>query len=209
MKLIGHRHAANSWKSLLWRHNGLDGVSNHQPHDCLLNRSFRRRSKKTSKPRVTGLCAGNSPVTSEFPAQTASNAENISIWWRHHVISVQSKYRNISMNAANTSMTIKPFHTKAFVNLIIRSYTCPCWAWSRNNYCYVYIGNNSWGRHQMETFFRVTGQLCREFIGNRWIPCTTASDEKIWCLLLSEPTVAQTMEKPVIWEAIALIMTSL
>ena len=43
---------------LLWRHNGLDGVSNHQPLECLLNRSFRRRSKKTSKSRVTGLCAG-------------------------------------------------------------------------------------------------------------------------------------------------------
>ena len=49
--------------SLLWRHNGRDGVSNHQPHDCLLNRLFRRRSKKTSKLRVTGLCAGNSPVS--------------------------------------------------------------------------------------------------------------------------------------------------
>ena len=35
----------------------------------------RRRSKKTSKRRVTGLCAGNSPVTGEFPAQMASNAE--------------------------------------------------------------------------------------------------------------------------------------
>ena len=34
--------------------------------------------------RVTGLCAGNSPVTGEFPAQMASNAENVSIWWRHH-----------------------------------------------------------------------------------------------------------------------------
>ena len=30
------------------------------------------------------LCAVNSPVTGEFPAQRASNAENISIWWRHH-----------------------------------------------------------------------------------------------------------------------------
>ena len=45
---------------------------------------FRRRSKKASKIRVTGLCAGNSPVTGEFPAQMASNAENVSIWWRHH-----------------------------------------------------------------------------------------------------------------------------
>ena len=41
-------------------------------------------SKKTSKLRVTGLCGGNSPVTGEFPAQMASNAENASIWWRHH-----------------------------------------------------------------------------------------------------------------------------
>ena len=56
------------------RHNGRDGVSNHQPHDCLLN-----------KFRVTGLCRGDSPGTGEFPAQMASNAENVSIWWRHHV----------------------------------------------------------------------------------------------------------------------------
>ena len=48
-------------------HNRRDGASNHQPHDCLLNRLFRRRSKKSSKLRVTGLCAGNSPVTSECP----------------------------------------------------------------------------------------------------------------------------------------------
>ena len=45
--------------TLQWRHNECDGVSNHQPHDCLLNLLFRRRSKKTSKLRVTGLCAGN------------------------------------------------------------------------------------------------------------------------------------------------------
>ena len=40
--------------------------------------------KKTSNIRVTGLCAGNSPGTGEFPAQMASYAENVSIWWRHH-----------------------------------------------------------------------------------------------------------------------------
>ena len=74
----------SNYYTLQWLHNGRDGVSNHQPHDCLLNRLFGRRSKKTSKLRVTGLCAGNSPVTGEFPAQMASNAENVSIWWRHH-----------------------------------------------------------------------------------------------------------------------------
>ena len=54
--------------SLQWRHNYHDSVSNHQPHGCLLNRLFGRRSKKTSKLRVTGLCVGNSPGTGEFPA---------------------------------------------------------------------------------------------------------------------------------------------
>ena len=68
--------------SLQWRHNERDGVSNHQPHDGLFNRLFRRKSKKTSRLRVTGLCEGNSPVTGEFPAQRDSNAENVSIWWR-------------------------------------------------------------------------------------------------------------------------------
>ena len=63
--------------TLQWRHNERDGVSNHQSHNGLLNRLFRRRSKKTSKLRVPG-------VTGEFPAQMASNAENVTIWWRHH-----------------------------------------------------------------------------------------------------------------------------
>ena len=62
----------------------ISGVSNRKPHDCLLSRLFRRRSKKTSKLRATGLCVGNSPVTAELSAQRASNAENVSIWWRHH-----------------------------------------------------------------------------------------------------------------------------
>ena len=73
---------------LTWHHNGRDGVSNHQRLECLLNRLFRRRSKKTSNLRVTGLCEGNSPVTVEFPAQRASNAENVSIWYRHHALSI-------------------------------------------------------------------------------------------------------------------------
>ena len=76
------------WFSLDLLHNGRDGASNHQPHHCLLYRLFRRRSKKTSKLRVTGLCEGNSPVTGEFPAQMASYAENVSIWWPHHVTQI-------------------------------------------------------------------------------------------------------------------------
>ena len=99
------RHTAvvqsRCYLSLRWRHNERDSVSYHQPHDCLLSRLFRRRSKKTSKLRVTGLCVGNSPGTGEFPAQMASYAENVSIWWRHHDTSrwefVGLRNRNISL----------------------------------------------------------------------------------------------------------------
>ena len=70
--------------SLQWRHNEYDGISIHRRFDCLLNRMLRRRSNKKSKLRVTGLCEGNSSVTSEFPAQRASDAENVSIWWRNN-----------------------------------------------------------------------------------------------------------------------------
>ena len=45
-----------------------------------------RRSTKASKLRVTGLCAGNSPVTGEFPTQMVSDAENVSIWRCNHVL---------------------------------------------------------------------------------------------------------------------------
>ena len=62
-----------------------------------------------------------------------------------------------------------------------------------------------------ESIFQVTGLLCGEFTGDRWIPLTKASDAKLWCFILSAPgpTVEQTMATPVIRDAIALIMTSL
>ena len=65
-------------KTLQWSHNERDGVSNHKPHDCLLNRLFKARIKQNIKaPRHWHLCG-------ELPAQRASNTENVSIWWRHH-----------------------------------------------------------------------------------------------------------------------------
>ena len=67
-----------------WRQNERDGDSNHWHLDCMLNRLFRRRSKETSKLRVTGLCEGNPPVTGGFLSQRANNADNVSVWWRHH-----------------------------------------------------------------------------------------------------------------------------
>ena len=76
--------------TLQWRHNGCDGVSNHHPHGCLLNRLYRAQIRENIKaPRHWPLC-GDSPVTGEFFAQKASYAENVSIWWRHHEVTSQA-----------------------------------------------------------------------------------------------------------------------
>ena len=58
------------------RHDESEGVSNHELRDCLLNHLFMAQIKENSQLRVTGLC--------EFPEQMASNADNVSIWRRHH-----------------------------------------------------------------------------------------------------------------------------
>ena len=89
-----------TFNALQWRHNGHDGVSNHQPHDCLLSCLFRRRSTITSKLSVTVLCGRNSPVTGEFPTQMASNSENISIWWRYHARVIKNLPRQHLQNFA-------------------------------------------------------------------------------------------------------------
>ena len=70
----------------------------------------RSRSKKISKLRVTGLSAANSPVTGEFPPQRASNAENVSIWWRHHdlfwVVAPASRWPTIILSKSSLQRII-------------------------------------------------------------------------------------------------------
>ena len=88
------RPMSNMSYTLQWRHNGRDGVSSQQPHDRLFNRLFRRRSKKKNiKLCVTGLCAGNSTMTGEFPAQMTSYPKNVSIWWRQHEYRILVQHR--------------------------------------------------------------------------------------------------------------------
>ena len=109
---VNNRDASDLRLPLRWRHNGHDYVLNNQPHHCLLNGLFGRRSKKTSKLRVTGLCAGNSPGTVEFPAQMANIADNDSIWWRHNdrthyvVLSCTLVEYQTKINSVNPNLTI-------------------------------------------------------------------------------------------------------
>ena len=93
---------------------------------CLLTRLFRRRSKKTSKLRVTGLCAGNSPVTGEFPAQRASNAENVSIWWRHHEVRQNANCVHIFAEAEQYMSWSTVFHCNSLNGFFVKCHWT-CW----------------------------------------------------------------------------------
>ena len=95
---------------LQWRHNDHDGVSNHQPRGCLLNRLFRRRSKKTSKLHVTSLCVGNSPWPVNSPHKRASYEENVSIWWRHHVCQHLTRKTSASSMKLHLHDSASPFN---------------------------------------------------------------------------------------------------
>ena len=111
-------------KSLQWRYNECNGVSNHQHLSCSLNHLFRRRSKKTSKLRVTCLCGGNSLVTDEFPTQRASNVENVSMWWCHHVVHGQD---SLTKNLTCSSMASLSRHRLALQQLgykVLCSFEC-------------------------------------------------------------------------------------
>ena len=46
---------------------------------------------------------------------------------------------------------------------------------------------NTWWRHQMETFSALLAICAGEFTGHRWIPRTKASDAELWCFIWSAP----------------------
>ena len=78
-----------AYVALRWRHNGRDWHLK-SPASRLFTQPFiQTQIKENIKALCHWLCAGNSSGTGEFPARMASNAENVSIWWRHHGISQQ------------------------------------------------------------------------------------------------------------------------
>ena len=94
---------------LHWRHNGYDCVSNHQPHNCLLNRLFRHRSKKTSKLCFTGLCVGNSPGPVNSPHKWPVTGKYWAILQRdptlHNINDKEYLHRMLSFRFALPSFT--------------------------------------------------------------------------------------------------------
>ena len=83
---------------LHWRQNGCDASQITSLTIVYSTVYSGTDQRKKSKLWITGLCARNSPVTGEFPAQMASNTENVSIWWCHHAsIFVSGIYQNTSI----------------------------------------------------------------------------------------------------------------
>ena len=160
---------------------------------------FRRRPKKTFKLRVTGLWEGNSPGTGEFPSQMASNAENVSIWWRHHHMTIFSDvplFWHITHSetirssgwlfwsslgtlklALNVSSEDQGSHRDG---LSVSLYRHSCLLAVLLSWLFIMTSSNG-------NIFRVTGPLCGEFTGHLWVPLTKASDAELWCFLWSVP----------------------
>ena len=138
--------------SLQWRNNGLDCVTNHQSHDCLPNRLFGRRSKKTSKFRATGLCAGNSPVSSphKWPVTKKMFQFHDVIMTVSHGIPIESSIKKMSPN-------IKSFRILSYWRCI-KSLT----KWSSFRLKHFRI-SLLWWKH---TYFNQHFKLC--YRGSNW-----------------------------------------
>ena len=162
-------HASNFPSLLQWRHNDHDGVSNHQPHGCLLNHLFRCRWKETSKLHYTGLCVWNSPVTGEFPAQMASNAENVFIWWRHQVAWVDvlpsiNRDENHRQSRRNFQTRCLEIHFSVFIKISLdfipkrpvmyQQVLIQAMAWCYGRVFWIYLRTSSFADVVS------TGQLC-------------------------------------------------
>ena len=104
----------------------------------------------------------------------------VSIWWRHHVHPMSC---NDSLLASVASFTC------TWWNKVVVILACRCIIDFGNLYLTA-MGHLLF--HPMMTssngnILRVTGHLCGEFTGPRWIPHTKASDAEFWCLLWSAP----------------------
>ena len=127
--------------ALRWRHNERDGVLIHQTHRVFTQAFIRAQIKENIKAQRHWLCEENSPVTSEFPTQRASNAENASIWWRH-----QGYIYNTNSNCA-TNLWYWYLHTLSVVKFTRHVFAVEGIRTGKNNHLL-----RIWWRHQMETF---------------------------------------------------------
>ena len=101
--------------SLQWRHNGCDGVSNHQPHDCLLNRyscgDKRKHQSSASLAFVWGI--HRSPVNSPhkwpvrrkmFPFDDVIMFDSILLWFGTSLFSHNFRVASFPLGQSSDSL---------------------------------------------------------------------------------------------------------
>ena len=122
-------------ESLQWRHNERKGVSNHWQHDCLFTPLFRRRSNKSSKKHVTGLCKVNSPIPcrkgqwrgKRFPSMTSSRGCN---WFRTPI-----KGCSFHCQSRIECQSQWGRHWFQWIRITLRYKKQPCLSWSHDIFC--------------------------------------------------------------------------
>ena len=128
----------------VWCHCNDVTMGLQSPASRLFTQPFiQAQIKETTKLRVTGLYAENSPVTGEFPAHRASNAENVSIWWRHHVL---SHFDTVAWPRPKQAYTWWRHQTETFFALPLwggptvpqRLYSDFCWEETNNSVLFIF-----------------------------------------------------------------------
>ena len=155
----------------------------------LFHRWFMLTTKKNRTYLVTGsvwLMTGGWPVAwNAFPCHHGENEKLLKQQLRH-----QLSFRNYTKLMDHWSMKI--IAICIYIYCIRCTYThrydeelnqFKTWLlWLLHNFLTQSMMTSSNGN-----IFRVTGHLCGEFTGPRWIPHTKASDAELWCLLWSAP----------------------
>ena len=145
------------------------------------------------------ICAGNSPAPVNFPHKDqwhgalmfslicvcindrVNNREagDLRRYHSHYdVIVMYLKYFRMTRSVPLLHMTwllTSPVHQQSWYLLTWRM----TWSLSSMKEDFFMMTSSN------GNIFRVTGHLCGEFTGPRWIPHTKASDAQLWCLLWS------------------------
>ena len=117
-------------------------------------------------------------------------------WWRHPM---ETFSELLAICTGNSPVPVNSLHKGQWRGALIFSLIC-VWinGWVNNREA------GDWRRYRAH--YNVM-----EIAGHQWFPSQKASDAELWCFLWTVPerVVEETIETPVIWDAIMVIITSL
>ena len=163
----------------------------------------KRRHNTETLSALLALCEANPSVTNRFPAQRASNAGFLwcFLWCYAKQALQQTRWFEMPWcpllrhRSGQTGYCRKPYILQSSVLqcvLLFTSVTAAIRSFTKVLCCFAHqqMGCKTWDIMMTSSngsIFRVTGHLCGEFTGPRWIPHTKASDAELRCLLGSAP----------------------